>query len=119
MYYSYVMGVDDKITALIAEGFEITNDGSNYIVTFPREKSSVWEEFISKHLELGYWNEYLTEYGVVFLFHLDDGIKRYEVYDFTNNEVLSLCEKLCECKFESLKQMLEGNHYYKEIISNC
>ena len=118
MYYSYVMGIDNKIMALTTEGFEIRNDGSNYMIAFPPEKYSVWEKFISKHLELGYWNEYLTETNVVFLFHLDNGIKRYEVYDFTNNEVLSLCEKLCECKFESLKQMLTENHYYKEIISN-
>ncbi|MBO5323923.1 MAG: hypothetical protein J6A88_07485 [Oscillospiraceae bacterium] len=116
MYHSYVMGVDDSIRELTVEGFEIKNDGNNYMVAFPKEKSSVWEAFISAHLELGYWNEYLTEYGVVFLFHLEDGIKRYEVYDFNNNEVLSLCEKLCECKFESLKHMLTGNHYYREII---
>ena len=118
MYYSYVMGIDDRIFTLKSEGFEISNDGSNYMVTFPKEKSFVWENFISEHLELGYWNEYLTEYGAVFLFHLDSGIKRYEVYDFMHNEVLSLCEKLCEFKFESLKRMLTENHYYKEIISN-
>lgn len=116
MYYSYVMGIDDSITALKADGFEINNDGSNYMVAFPQGKDSVWEDFISKHLALGYWNEYLTENSVVFLFHLDDGIKRYEVYNFINNEVLALCEKLCECKFASLKQMLMGNHYYKGII---
>lgn len=116
MYHSYVMGIDDSIQELTAEGFEIKNDGNNYMVAFPKEKSSAWEIFISSHLELGYWNEYLTEDGVVFLFHLDIGIVRYEVHDFNNDEVLSLCEKLCECKFESLKHMLTGNHYYKEII---
>ena len=116
MYHSYVMGIDDSIKELTTEGFEIKNDGNNYMVAFPNDKCAVWEMFISSHLELGYWNEYLTEYGVVFLFHLGEGIKRYEVYDFDNDEVLSLCEKLCECKFESLKNMLAGNHYYREII---
>ena len=116
MYHSYVMGIDDSIKELSAEGFIIKNDGSNYIVVFPNEKFPVWERFISSHLELGYWNEYLTENGVVFLFHLDEGIARYEVYNFDNDKVLSLCEKLCECKFESLKHMLIGNHYYREII---
>lgn len=103
MYHSYVMGIDDSIQALKEKGFDIKNDGSNYMVAFPRENSSIWESFILQHLELGYWNEYLTEDGVVFLFHLDDGIKRFEVHNFSSNEVLSLCEKLCECKFESLK----------------
>lgn len=116
MYHSYVMGIDDTIMSLATEKFEIKRDGSNYMVAFPREKSTDWEAFIDNHLEIGYWNEYLTEFGAVFLFHLDDGIKRYEVHDFNNDEVLSLCEKLCECKFGSLGQMLAGNHYYKEIM---
>lgn len=116
MNHSYVMGINSSIMALKDVGFDITNDGDNYMVAFSKEKSSIWEEFISTHLEIGYWNEYLTEYGVVFLFHLDDGIKRYEVYNFDNAEVLSLCEKLCECKFNSLKQMLTGNNYYNSLI---
>lgn len=116
MYHSYVMGIDDAIYALAAEGFTIRNDGSNYMVAFPKEKCSQWEVFISNHLELGYWNEYLTEDRVVFLFRLEDGIRRYEVHNFDNDEVLYLCERLCECKFVSLRHMLTGNHYYKEII---
>ena len=116
MYHSYVMGISDKIKELTADGFEIKNDGSNYMVAFPKEQCSLWETFISGNLERGYWNDYLTEDSVVFLFHLDDGIRKYEVHNFDNSEVLALCEKLCECKFQSLKHMLTGNHYYREII---
>ncbi len=116
MYHSYVMGVDDSILELKRQGFTIENDGDNYMVSFPASKSWIWEAYITKHLQLGYWNEYLTEDKVVFLFHLEDGIKKYEVYDFSNDEVLSLCEKLCECKFTSIRDMLVGNHFYNEII---
>ena len=118
MYYSYVMGIDESIKALEQLGFSIQNHGQTYMVAFPKGRSRVWEDFISEHLELGYWNEYLTEFGAVFLFHLETGIKRYEVYDYNNDEVLHLCEKLCECHFESLYQMLAGNHYYREIIGS-
>ena len=31
-------------------------------------------------------------------------------------EVLKLCEKLCNCKFESIKKMLSDNWFYKEIL---
>ena len=116
MYYSYVMGIDDSIKDLPKEGFDIRSDGSNYMVIFQPDSSVAWEEFITAHLEIGYWNEYLAEDRVVFLFHLEDGIKRYEVQDFDNDEVLKLCEELCECKFESLKAMLLSNHYYKDIL---
>lgn len=113
------MGIDDAILELKNEGFEIRGDGGNYRLAFPKEKSAVWEAFISKHLEMGYWNEYITEHGVVFLFQMEEGIRRYEVCDFSNDEVLALCEELCQCKFESLKQMLKENDYYREILSEC
>lgn len=116
MYYSYVMGIDSSINELKNQGFSIENDGNNFMVSFPKDKTSIWEAFIIEHLALEYWNEYLTEDGVVFVFHLQEGIKRYEVHNFENNEVLSICEKLCECKFESIKSMLIGNHFYKKVL---
>lgn len=39
--------------------FTIEKDGNNYTVPFSREKKHIWEAFIEKHLEKGYWNEYL------------------------------------------------------------
>ncbi len=116
MYYSYVMGIDTSINELKNEGFFIETDKENYMVSFPKEKAEIWEKFISKHLEVEYWNEYIADNGVVFLFHLEEGIKRYEVDNFENAEVLALCEKLCDCKFQSLKSMLIENHFYKEKI---
>ncbi len=74
MYYSYVMGIDNRIMELVGQGFDIQNDG------------------------------------------VEDGIKRYEVYNYENNEVLILCEKLCKCKFESIRAMLVGNHFYKKVL---
>ncbi len=116
MYYSYVMGIDPVINELKNEGFLIENDGSNYMVSFPEEKETIWEDFIIKYLKLGYWNEYITDNCVVFLFHLQEGIKKYEVNHFENDEVLGLCEKLSNSKFESLKTMLKENHFYKEKV---
>ena len=116
MYYSYVMGIDNSVEELENQDFKIEKDGGNYMVSFPKENADVWETFISSHLELEYWNEYLAEDKVIFLFHLPEGIKRYEVYNFENDEVLALCERLCDCKFESLESMLTGNHFYKKVL---
>ncbi len=52
-----------------------------------------------------------------FLFHLQDGFHRYVVYDYAHEEVLQLCEKLCECEFGSIKDMLKGNHFYRDKIA--
>lgn len=116
MYYSYVMGVNDSIKKLIEQGFTIENDGENFMVSFPKDRASDWENYISKHLKTGYWNEYLDGNIVVFLFHLQDGIKRFEVFDYSDDDVLKLCEKLCDRKFDSLKIMLSDNHFYKNKI---
>lgn len=118
MYYSYVMGVDESILELKNQGFQIENDGENYKIAFPKDKASVWEEFITKRLQVGYWNEYLAGNRVVFLFQLEQGIKRYEVYDFKNKEVLDLCEKFSGQRMDSLYLMLSKNHYYSSVLED-
>lgn len=118
MYYSYVMGIDDSILGLKNQGFKIEKDGENYKVAFPKDKAPIWETFIARNLQMGYWNEYLEENKVVFLFQMEHGIKRYEVYDFKNKEVLALCEELSGQKMGSLMRMLSKNHYYKGVLAN-
>ena len=113
---SYVMGMDDEILSLAEKGFDINRDGENYTVTFPKILSSEWERFVSKHLKYEYWNEYFADDQVVFLFHLKDGIKRYEVENYHHPEVLALCQALCGCKFPSLREMLLGNWFYQQAI---
>lgn len=116
MYYSYVMGISDKIYKLKEEGFIIEKDNSNFKISFDKNKEEIWEKFIYEHLEIDFWNEYIREDEVVFIFHLESGFKKYIVKDFENPEVLNLCEKLCGCKFESIKSMLIDNDFYKNKI---
>lgn len=70
MNYSYVMGIGVLITRLREDGFIIENDGDNFMVSFPKEKADLWERFISQNWEVGYWNEYLIDDSIVFLFNL-------------------------------------------------
>lgn len=116
MYYSYVMGIGNEIYDLKNKGFIIEQFGNDYGVIFPNEKADEWEQFIVKYLEVGYWNEYLTDDKVIFLFRLSEGLKRYEVNNFKNEEVLALCEKICERQFQSIKDMLKGNRFYCDKI---
>jgi len=116
MYHSYVMGIEISIMEFKKDGFIIESDRNNYMVSIPEDKAEAWEKYISMHLGLDFWNEYITDDCVIFLFHLQDGIKRYEVHNYENNEVLALCEKLCDRKFGSIKDMLVGNRFYKDKI---
>ena len=56
MNYSYVMGIDSLINVLKNQEFVVEVAGKNYMVSFPQDKTVIWEKFISTHLELGYWN---------------------------------------------------------------
>ncbi len=113
MFCSYVMGMGDQVLALQGEGFRVERDGENFTVLFPCELAERWEDFATAHLQAGYWNEYLAGDRVVFLFCMEDGIRRYEVFDYQNDEVHALCEQLCECQLPSLREMLLGNWFYR------
>ena len=93
MYHSYVMGIDESIYTLENQGFEINRDGGNFMVSFQEEKAWIWEEFISAHLELEYWN-------TVFL------------HDFPDEELLNMIDQAYDTVFSKFskkeqKRMLE------------
>lgn len=116
MYYSYAMGMNEEIYELEKEGFIIEKDDNDFMITFNKDMANKWEDFVYKHLKVEFWNEYITENEIIFIFHLKDGFKRYIVKNFKNDEVLKLCEELCNCKFESIEKMIKDNKFYKEKL---
>lgn len=99
MYHTYVMGVDNSIYELEQQGFIIEREWDNFKVSFPEDKAELCEEFIKRHLEVEYWNEYLTEDKVVFLFHLEDGFRRYEVNEIRGLHLINRCAKILYSRF--------------------
>lgn len=87
-------------------------------MSFENDKAQIWEKFIYSNLPINYWNEYLSNNEVKFIFHLPDGFHRYHVKKYINNEVLFLCCQLCNCTFLSIKDMLINNNFYKDILLN-
>ena len=118
MLYSYAMGVDKSIYELEKQGFIIEEDDGDYMVSFPESKSEMWETFIKSKLQVEFWNEYISRdtMEIVFNFHLKEGFKRYVVRDLNNDEVLSLCEKLSDCRYESIEKMMRDNLFYNEKV---
>ena len=113
--YSYVMGVSN-IDKLKENGFEIKQYGSNYGISFSNDKSRIFEEYIYENLQNGFWNEYLGK-EIVFIFKFRDGsFKRYVLNKDNEKEILNLCEKFANCKFESIDKMLRDNIFYKEKL---
>ena len=111
MNYSYVMGIPD-INELRENGFNIKTYGENYGISFPDDKIKIFEEFICKNLQNGFWNEYLGK-EKVFIFKSENSeIKRYVLNNDNEEEILNLCSKFADYKFESITKMLKDNEFY-------
>ena len=111
MNYSYVMGITD-IDDLRKNGFYIKIYGENYGISFPDDKIKIFEEFICKNLQNGFWNEYLGK-EKVFIFKSENSeIKRYVLNNDNEEEILNLCSKFANYKFESITKMLNDNEFY-------
>ena len=70
MNFSYAMGMTEEIYNLEKEGFIIEKDGEDFKVSFDKKLADKWETFVYKHLAEEYWNEYITENEIIFIFHL-------------------------------------------------
>ena len=118
MLYSYAMGVDKSIYELEKQGFKIEKDKNNFMVSFPDEKDKIWEDYIKTQLNIGFWNEYISnnDNRVTFIFHLEGKYKKYVVTNYKDDEVLNLCEEICKCRFGSIEKMLIDNHFYFEKV---
>ena len=111
MNYSYVMGIPD-INELRENGFNIKIYGENYGISFSDDKIKIFEEFICKNLQNGFWNEYLGK-EKVFIFKSENSeIKRYVLNNDNEEEILNLCSKFADYKFESITKMLNDNEFY-------
>ena len=64
--------------------------------------------FCAISIDIPKWTYYL--FGI----EIETQIRDYN--DYVNDEVLHLCEQLCNCKFESIKKMLSDNSFYSTII---
>lgn len=115
MNYSYLMGVND-ITELKVQGFIIEEIDGDYGIKFPNSKQEFYEDFVSRNLEPGYWNEYIGE-NITFIFKFNNGITKKYTYDKeSERKIFALCCEFAECQFSSFLSMFLENEFYAQ---NC
>ncbi len=111
MNYSYILGIED-LHELEENGFDVQLVGNHYGVTFSDDKIELFEDFICKNLEKGFWNEYLGK-DKVFIFKFEDGeIKKYILNKINEDEILLFCREFANYNFESIAKMLRDNEFY-------
>lgn len=113
---SYLMGVNDSTMALTSRGFNVEEDGKHFKISFPSEKAEYYEDYIINNLNEGYWNEYISDH-VVFIFKFKNGtIKRFVLDENNHDVILKLCCEFASAEFNSIKDMLLGNDFYKNNV---
>lgn len=117
---SYAMGVDESIMELKNKGFEIIPDNGDYKVIFDSSCYYLWEEYINEHLKDTYWNEYinLTTKEICFMINENNHITKIINNGFDENfELLTICNRLCDGNFKSIKDLILSNDFYRDNIS--
>lgn len=113
--YSYVMGIDKGIKKLGKE-FVVKEDDGDYEVTFTKDKAEKWEKFIEDNMNDGFWNEYIIDDEIRFIFKEDGIIKKYVLNKDNNQEILEKCRYFAESNFDSIRNIYENTPFYKDKI---
>jgi leucyl-tRNA synthetase len=115
---SYIMGVDDITAELKEIGITINEktDENIFKVTISSKQLAEYEKLIAEKLKPGFWNEYVGE-QTVFIFKDSQGkVSRLLWNTETETNILELCNKYAKADFDSIKNMLAGNDWYKDWI---
>lgn len=113
--YSYAMGINKKINKLNKE-FKCKEDGEDFEVTFNNSNENLWVKFIEDNMSDGFWNEYLIDDKIKFIFKEDGIVTKYELNKDNNQEILEKCRRFAEVQFESVRTMYLNTPFYSNKI---
>ena len=124
MARTYIMGqkniTKNDIESLGGKVESVTDKG--YLcVEFPITKTAEFEKIISEKMEPGFWNEYMTNEKVVFIFKYKDGkLERFELDDENAHKICVIGNQFNDDPEpradETAWQWLENNSWYAPIV---
>lgn len=121
---TYIMGqkniTEGDIKSIGGKVESVTNSG-HLCVEFPIEKSADFENLINNKMEPGFWNEYLTNEKVIFIFkHKDGQLQRFELNDDNAHDICALGNKFNNDPEPKLEETawdwLSDNNWYAPIV---
>ncbi len=114
--YSYAMGVNETIYNL-GDDFKIEEDEGDFEVTFTKGNEDKWEEFIINNMSCGFWNEYLIDDEIRFIFKDENGtVSKYVLSRENNGEILDKCRSYAEAEFKTVHGMYLDTPFYADKI---
>lgn len=122
-YLSYLMGAEQiKDQDLVDIGVTIvenTDSGSRKLY-IPKDRIEGYKNLIKDKMTPGFWNEFLNENGIHFIFKLKDGgIKEYTLSPKNEQEIDNLCAKLNNEppeKTANVYKYISDNDFYHDFM---
>lgn len=123
MYLSYLMGAeyisDQELTTLGIEIVEKTDAGNRKLI-IPSETIEQYQNLIREKMTAGFWNEFLDEHGISFIFKLENGDrKEYTLSPENEQEIDGLCARLnneSPDKTANVYKYLSENDFYHDFL---
>lgn len=123
MYLSYLMGadkiLDQDLTDLGIEIAEKTDSGSRKL-KIPSEKIDGYKNLIREKITPGFWNEFLNENNVHFIFKFKNGeIKEYVLSPENEREIDKICAELNNeppDKTANVYKYISDNDFYHDFM---
>jgi leucyl-tRNA synthetase len=119
---SFIMGqksISEKDIEEIGGKVERVTESGFLCVSFPKANIEQFEALIIEKMEQGFWNEYLTNEEVVFIFkHKNGGVERFVLNAQTDSQIVKLGNEFNgdEQTSESAWRWLANNSWYAPII---
>ena len=123
MYLSYLMGADkisdQDLTNLGIEIAEKTDSGSRKL-KIPSEKIEGYKNLIREKMAAGFWNEFLDENNIHFIFKFKNGeIKEYILSPENEQEIDKICAELNNEppeKTANVYKYISDNDFYHDFM---
>ncbi len=124
MARSYIMGqknITQEDVTLLGGRVDSVTDSGHLCIEFPISKCEHFEKLIVDKMEQGFWNEYLTNDEIIFLFKEKNGeIKRFVLGDDNAHEICVIGNRFNEqpkpLQSETAWSWLANNEWYAQII---
>jgi len=126
MYLSYLMGaekIDDKDLKNLGIDIVEKTDSESRKLKIPSERIEEYKDLIREKLNAGFWNEFLDEKNIHFIFKLKNGeLKEYVLSPENEQEVDHLCSELNNEPPEEtanvFKYISDNNFYHDFMIKH-
>lgn len=123
MYLSYLMGGEDITDKDLSDlGIKIVRktESGNREIKIPQDTIERYKDLVREKMTAGFWNEFMNEKEIYFIFKLESGeLKEYVLSPENEQEIDKLCAKLNNeppDKTANVYKYISDNDFYHDFM---